>query len=224
MVQKLTEAMFKILPETKEGSLSTQGVAEILSAIEQVDAVAIGPGLSQHPQTKQLVRQLLPRIVKPMVIDADGLNALADDLQILKKRSLPCVVTPHPGEMGRLIRQSADEVQQDRERTAAGFSTVYRVVTVLKGHGTVVANVDGACYVNSTGNPGMASGGFGDVLTGMIAGLMGQKLSLFDAARLGVYLHGLAGDLAAKERGDVGLLASDLLDRIPLAIRAYQQG
>jgi len=222
MVQKLTEAMFKVLPETKEGSLSAQGVAEILSVAERMDAVAIGPGLSEHPQTKELVRQLVPRIVKPLVIDADGLNALADDPGILKKRTLPCVVTPHPGEMGRLIRQSADEVQSDRARTATAFAKRYNVITVLKGHGTVVASFDGALYVNDTGNPGMASGGFGDVLTGMIAGLLGQKLSLFDAAQLGVYLHGLAGDLASNERGKVGLLASDLLDKIPLAIRQYQ--
>ena len=133
------------------------------------------------------------------------------------------IITPHPGEMGRLIRQSADDVQRDRERTAVEFAKLYKVIVVLKGHGTVVASFDGSLYINETGNPGMASGGFGDVLTGMITGLLGQKLSLFDAARLGVYLHGLAGDLAAKERGDVGLLASDLLDRIPAAIRRYQR-
>ena len=223
MVEKLTEAMLKILPETKEGSLSLQGLPEIVSTSEQMDAVAIGPGLSQHPQTKALVRQLLPRINKPLVLDADGLNALAEDMTVLKKLLLPVILTPHPGEMGRLIRQSAEDVQRDRERTARSFATQSRVVVVLKGHGTVVASFDGSVYVNDTGNPGMASGGFGDVLTGMIAGLLGQKLSLFDAARLGVYLHGLAGDLAAAERGQIGLLASDLADRIPLAIRQYQQ-
>ncbi len=223
MVEKLTEAMFKVLPETKEGTLSVQTFPEILSTIERMDSVAIGPGLSQHPQTKELVRQLLPKITKPLVLDADGLNALAEDIGILKKRLLPMIVTPHPGEMGRLIRQSADEVQRDRERTAVEFAKLHKVIVVLKGHGTVVASYDGAVYMNETGNPGMASGGFGDVLTGMIVGLLGQKLSLFDAARLGVYLHGLAGDLAARERGQVGLLASDLLDRIPLAIRQYQQ-
>ena len=222
MVEKLTEAMFKVLPQTKEGTLSVQAFPEILSTIERMDAVAIGPGLSQHPQTKALVRQLLPKITKPLVLDADGLNALAEDVGLLKKLLLPIILTPHPGEMGRLIRQSANEVQRDRERTAVEFAKLHKVIVVLKGHGTVVASYDGAVYINETGNPGMASGGFGDVLTGMIVGLLGQKLSLYDAARLGVYLHGLAGDLAANERGDVGLLASDLLDRIPLAIRQYQ--
>jgi NAD(P)H-hydrate epimerase len=223
MVEKLTEAMFRVLPETKEGSVSLQGLPEIVRTAEHMDAVAIGPGLSQHQQTRELVRQLLPKIAKPLVLDADGLNALAEDVTLLKKLPLPVILTPHPGEMGRLIRLSPEEVQQDRERIAKEFAKKYGVIVVLKGHGTVVASYDGSLYLNDTGNPGMASGGCGDVLTGMIAGLLGQKLSLFDAARLGVYLHGLAGDLAAKDRGEIGLIASDLLDRIPLAIRQYQQ-
>ena len=222
MVEKLTEAMLKVLPETREGSLSLQGLPEIVSTIEKMDAVAIGPGLSQQQQTKELVRQLLPKIIKPLVLDADGLNALAEDVGLLKKLSLPSILTPHPGEMGRLIRLSAADVQRDRERVAMGFAKKYNVIVILKGHGTVVASFDGSVYLNETGNPGMASGGSGDVLTGMIAGLLGQRLSLFDAACLGVYLHGLAGDLAAKERGEIGLLASDIADRIPLAIRQYQ--
>jgi len=220
---KLTEVMTKPLPETKDRSLSLQALPELVSVIEQVSAVAIGPGLSQQPQTKQLVRQLVPRVTKPCVVDADGLNALAEEPQVLKRLQLPMVLTPHPGEMARLIRQSSQDVQRDRERTAKEFATHFSVVVALKGYQSVVANVDGEVYVNDTGNPGMASGGCGDVLTGMIAGLLGEGLSLFDAARLGVYLHGLAGDLAAAKQGQVGLIASDLLDTIPLAIRQYQQ-
>ncbi len=222
MVKKLTEAMLKVLPETKAGSLSLQGFPEIVSAMEKMDAVAIGPGLSQHPQTKALVRQLLPKVTKPLVLDADGLNALAEDVNVLKKLLLPIILTPHPGEMGRLIRQSSEDVQRDRERTAKEFAKKYHVIVVLKGHQTVVASFDSSVYVNETGNPGMASGGSGDVLTGVIAGLLAQKLALFDAARLGVYLHGLAGDLAARECGEIGLIASDLVDRMPLVIRQYQ--
>jgi len=222
MAEKLTEVMLKVLPETSEGSLSVQALPEIVSVAERMDVIAIGPGLSQQPQTKELVRRLLPHLAKPLVLDADGLNALAEDVGLLKKLTTPVIITPHPGEMGRLIRQSAEDVQRDRQRTAAAFATQYRVIVVLKGHATVVANVDGAVYVNETGNPGMASGGCGDVLTGMIAGLLGQHLEPFDAARLGAYLHGLAGDLAAAERGNVGLIASDVLDRIPQAIRQYQ--
>ena len=224
MVEKLTEAMLKLLPETKEGSLALQGLPEILSTIERMDAIALGPGLSQHTQTKELIRQALLRITKPLVLDADGLNAVAEEMSVLKKLMLPIILTPHPGEMGRLIRQSADDVQRDRVGTAQAFASHYNVVVVLKGHQTVVASFDGTTYINETGNPGMATGGSGDVLTGMITGLLGQRLSLFDAARLGVYLHGLAGDMAAKEIGEVGLIASDLVDRIPQAIRHYQAG
>ena len=222
MVEKLTEAMLNVLPETKKGSLSLQGLAEIVGAIGRSDAAAIGPGLSQQPQTKELVRRLLPMIAKPLVLDADGINALADDVSLLRKLLLPIILTPHPGEMGRLVKLSPDEIQRDRERIAKEFAKTYRVIVVLKGHGTVIASYDGTAFMNETGNPGMASGGCGDVLTGMIAGLLGQKLAPLDAARLGVYLHGLAGDLAAAERGEIGLLASDLVDRIPQAIRQYQ--
>jgi len=183
----------------------------------------VGPGLSQHPQTQALIRHLLPKITKPLVLDADGLNALAVDFSLLKRLPLPIILTPHPGEMARLTRLSAEAVQSDRRRIATEYATTYRAVVALKGHQTIVANYDGAVYLNDTGNPGMASGGCGDVLTGVIAGLLGQRLSLFDAARLGVSLHGAAGDLAAAERGQVGLIASDVTDRIPQAIRQYQQ-
>jgi NAD(P)H-hydrate epimerase len=219
---KLTEVMTRPLPETKDRSLSLAALPKAVECIERVESVAIGPGLSQHPQTAQFVRQLLPRIAKPCVVDADGLNAIAGEPKVLSRLALPMILTPHPGEMARLIRLSAQEVQRDRERIAKEFAATYRVVLVLKGHRSVVANVDGEMFVNETGNPGMASGGCGDVLTGMIAGLLGQGLSPFDAARLGVYLHGLAGDVAAGQRGQVGLIASDLLDTIPLAIRQYQ--
>ncbi len=222
MAAKLSEVMFKVLPETREGSLSLQGFSEIMHTIESMDVVAIGPGLSQRPQTKELARRLVGVIAKPLVVDADGLNAVADEVEVLRKRHAPAILTPHPGEMARLIRQAPEQVQQDRERTATAFARTYGVVVVLKGHCTVVADVDGRVMVNETGNPGMASGGCGDVLTGMIAALLAQRLSPFDASRLGVHLHGLAGDLAASERGQVGLIASDLIDRIPLAIRQYQ--
>lgn len=222
MEVKLTEVMTKPLPETKARSLSLQALPEILDLIERVDAVALGPGLSQQPETKRLVQQLLPRVTKPLVVDADGLNAMAEEPKVLSRLTLPIVVTPHPGEMGRVIRLSAQDVQRDRERIAKEFAVKYNVVVVLKGHRTVVSSFDGPVFINDTGNPGMATGGCGDVLTGVIAGLLGQGLSLFDAARLGVYLHGLAGDMAAEEIGEVGLIASDVLDRIPEALEQYQ--
>ena len=223
MVQALPpEAMLKLLPDTKEGSLATGALPEIVTTADKMDAVAIGPGLSQNAQTQELIREIVPKITKPLVLDADALNALAADPGILRKRLLPCILTPHAGEMGRLIRQSADQVQSDRQRIAVEFAKKYKVVVVLKGQGTVVAAYDERVYINDTGNAGMATGGAGDVLTGVIAALLAQKLELFNAARLGVYLHGLAGDVAAAEQGQVGLLASDIADRIPQAIRQYQ--
>ena len=224
MVEKLpSEVMLSPLPETSKGGLSVQAYAPILELIEKRDVVAIGPGLSQQAETKELARRLIIKIVKPLVVDADGLNALAEDLAVLNRRPLPMIITPHPGEMGRLAKLSAEEVQSDRERIAVEFAKKYRVIVVLKGHQTVIASFDGTVAVNTTGNPGMATGGSGDVLTGVIAALLAQKLQPFDAARLGVYLHGLAGDVAAKERGEIGLIASDVADRIPQAIRQYQQ-
>ena len=222
MAAKLTEVMTVPLPETPPRSLSLKALPELLSLIERITVVAMGPGLSQHSETKEVVRRLLPRLTKPTVVDADGLNALAEDLNVLKRLTLPVILTPHPGEMGRLARLSAADVQRDRERITKEFAKTYGVVVVLKGHRSLVANVDGELYGNDTGNPGMATGGMGDVLTGMIAGLLGQGVSLFNAARLGVYLHGLAGDLAAEEIGEVGLIASDVLDRIPEALEQYQ--
>ena len=222
MAAKLTEVMTKPLPETKSRSLNLQALPEIVTFAQHVDVVALGPGLSRHTSTGQLVRQALPKLLKPCVVDADGLNALVGELQVLKRLVHPVILTPHPGEMARLTALSRAEVQRDRQRIAEEFAKKYRAVVVLKGHRTVVANVDGEVVINETGNPGMASGGCGDVLTGMIAGLLGQRLAPFDAARLGAHLHGLAGDLAADEVGPVGLIASDLLDRIPAAIEAYQ--
>ena len=220
---KLTEAMTVAMPETKAQTLSLKALPALTEFAERSDALAIGPGLSQQSETKQLIRQWLPMLRTPTVLDADGLNAVAEDLAVLKRLAQPIIVTPHPGEMARLITLSAEDVQSDRERIAQEFAKKYGVIVVLKGHRTIVANVDGASSVNETGNPGMASGGVGDVLTGMIAGLLGQRLALFDAARLAVHLHGLAGDLAAERRGTVGLIASDLVDTIPDAIRRYQQ-
>ncbi len=222
MAVKLTEAMTVPLPETRARSLSRLALPTLLKELERADAAAIGPGLSQHPQTVRLVRDLLPRIRKPCVVDADGLNALADPTRTFR-RGGPWVLTPHPGEMSRLAKMRSDTAQNAREATAKAFATRHQVVLVLKGHRTVIAAPDGRVAVNDTGHPGMASGGCGDVLTGMIAALLGQGLAPFDAARLGVYLHGSAGELVAAQQGQIGLIASDLATTIPQAIRQYQR-
>ena len=159
---------------------------------------------------------------KPVVLDADGINALEGKPELLNRANAPVVITPHPGEMSRLSGLSVKRIAAAKEKVAKEFANKYNVVCVLKGHRTVVARPDGKTYVNSTGNPGMAKGGTGDVLTGMIASFIGQGMRPFNAAMLGVYLHGLAGDLAAKEKGEVSMLASDLLNKIPEAIKKLQ--
>ena len=219
MSRKLTEVMTISLAETKEGTLSLKAEGDILKKIKTSDVVVLGPGLSQYPETQKLINRLILKIGKPMVMDADALNAISKNTGALKKIKSRFAVTPHPGEMSRLINKSMEYVKNNRLIVAKKFSHDYNAVVVLKGAGTVVAAPDGKYYINTTGNPGMATAGSGDVLTGIIAGLLGQRLNMFNAARLGVYIHGLAGDLAAKDKGEIGLIAGDILEKIPYAIR-----
>jgi NAD(P)H-hydrate epimerase len=215
----IAEAMCIPSAESIEGTLGLGSEEELLKAAIGMSACAIGPGLSTHYETVQVVRNLIQRLTIPLIIDADGLNALASDVAILKRAKAPVILTPHPGEMARLLGISSTEVQQDRLARAAEFAMKYKVILVLKGAGTVVACPDGRVFINSTGNPGMATAGTGDALTGMIGGFLAQGYSPTQAACLGVYLHGLAGDLAAKEKGELGLIAGDLIEKIPDAIR-----
>jgi NAD(P)H-hydrate epimerase len=184
-----------------------------------MSACAIGPGLSTHYETVQTVRNIVQRLTIPVVIDADGLNALVNALDVLKKAKAPVIMTPHPGEMGRLLGISSGDVQKDRIGIAGDFAKKHKVTLVLKGADTVIAAPDGRVFISSRGNPGMATGGTGDVLTGMIGSLLAQGYIATQAACLGVYLHGLAGDLAAKEKGEMGMIAGDLIEKIPDAIQ-----
>ena len=217
--QQIFEAMCIPSAESIDGTLGIGAEGELLKAAEKMSACAIGPGLSTHYETVQVVRNLIQRLAIPMVIDADGLNAIAGSLNILKKVKAPVILTPHPGEMGRLLGLTSVDVQKDRIRTASDFAVKYNVTLVLKGAGTAVAGPGGEVFINSTGNPGMATGGTGDVLTGMIGSLLAQDYPAVQAACLGVYLHGLAGDLAAKEKGEMGMIAGDLIEKIPEAIQ-----
>ncbi|MDD5545618.1 MAG: NAD(P)H-hydrate dehydratase [Candidatus Omnitrophica bacterium] len=219
MARKLTEVMTKPLPETRGGTLSEKAYAGIMKFADKADCLAIGPGLSRNPGAQRLVRKVIIALKGPVVLDADGLNALEGRVELLKRAKAPVVVTPHPGEMSRLAGLTVKTVSAAKEKVAKEFANKYNVVCVLKGHRTVVAAPGGRRYVNFTGNPGMAKGGTGDVLTGMIASFIGQGIRPFDAAKLGVYLHGLAGDLAAKDKGEVSMLASDLLNKIPEAVK-----
>jgi NAD(P)H-hydrate epimerase len=187
------------------------------SYFARFDAVAIGPGLGQQAETQKMVWKVVSSCPLPMVVDADALNAMAQGLAALKKLQKPFVLTPHPGEMARLVGKTAKEVQGDRWGLAAGFAREYGVVMALKGAGTVVAEKSGGLWINSTGNPGMAKGGMGDALTGIIGAFLAQGLTAFDAARAGVFLHGLAGDLANEKLGARAMLTTDLIEHLGTA-------
>lgn len=211
------------LPQDDNGRLDSRAEEELLRLVQGNDVVAVGPGLGQSAALASLVALLVARVQVPLVLDADGLTVLQDQLELFRYRPAPLVLTPHPGEFARLLKTDVPTVQARRQELAVRFAAEHRVVLVLKGHGTLVT--DGRrIYRNSTGNPGMATGGSGDVLTGLIAALLGQGLDAFAAAQLGTHLHGLAGDLARDQLGEVSLIASDLLDYLPAAFRQTQAG
>ena len=210
---KSDEAMPFPVPEA-EGRLSLLAEEPIRRRAESCDAVLIGCGLGRGWQTDALVRNLLT-IEKPLVLDADGLNALSGREELLQKRAAPTILTPHEGEFLRL----GGGLSAGREAAAAAFSEKYGVYLVLKGYRTVVAAPDGRLAVNGTGNSGMAKGGSGDVLAGMILSLLGQGCEAFAACCAGVWLHGRAGDLAAADKGERGMTPTDLLEQIPYAMK-----
>lgn len=213
---KPNEVMTLPLPETKDGALALSGYRKISDFIKNIDVLVIGPGLSQNKSTQDLARKVISRVNKKTVIDADGLNALAGHLKLLPPAG---ILTPHPAEMARLLGISTKKVQNKRVEVAGEFAKKHKVVLVLKGHKSVVADYRGNLYINNTGNPGMATAGSGDVLSGIIAAFLGQGLDEFTAAKFGVYIHGLAGDLAVKEKTQISLIASDIIDKIPAAIK-----
>jgi NAD(P)H-hydrate epimerase len=212
------EVMTLPVAETEEGTLSLKGEAKLLQECDAKDAVAIGPGLSQNPETVLLILSLIAKISVPMVIDADAINALSENLETLGKKKGAVILTPHPGEMGRLLGISTEKVQEDRISHAASFARKWDVIVVLKGAHTIIANPDGRVFISNTGNPGMATAGTGDVLTGMIGGFLAQGVAPLPAALWGVVLHGLAGDIAKRKQGAISLIASDIIQKIPKAI------
>ena len=213
----MPEYMTLGLDDTADGMVSAQAVDTVLA--ERCDVLAVGPGLGQGAGARVLVRALVERATVPLVLDADALNAFADDAAGLVGRDgLDLIITPHPGEMARLIGTTIDHVQTHRVEVARELATTRELYVVLKGARTVVATPTGAVLINVTGNPGMATGGTGDVLAGVVAAWLAQLLDAEAACALGVFLHGLAGDLAAAEQGEVGLIASDLADQLGPAV------
>jgi len=212
------EAMVEPLPETEGGTLARKGLAVLLKLAAGKDVVVIGPGLGGATDVTEVVRRAVEKIESPVVIDADGLNALAGHPDQFRGSSTrPRILTPHPGEMARLLGKRIDDVQRDRLGAARAFARKHQVYLVLKGYRTLVAAPGGELFVNPTGNPGMATAGTGDILSGMIAALVATAREPLDGILTAVYLHGLAGDLAATHRGEMGMIASDLLEHLPEA-------
>jgi NAD(P)H-hydrate epimerase len=212
---KTTEVMTCPLPDVDGGYLSEGAVEPFLQAAEKAAVVVIGMGLGDHGQTVRWLHQVLPAIKVPVVLDADGLNGLVGHTNLLSRMAGPVVVTPHPGEMSRLVGISVARVQDSRIKIARQAAAEWKAIVVLKGAGTIIANPEGDVYLNTSGNPGMATGGTGDVLAGVIAGLIAQGLEAGHAAGVGVFVHGAAGDAAARIKGQIGLIAGDVLAALP---------
>jgi ADP-dependent NAD(P)H-hydrate dehydratase / NAD(P)H-hydrate epimerase len=214
-----TEGITIPLNDNGKGYLTASSLKRINREFENKTVAALGPGLSMNEDTIKTVYGIIELSRIPLVIDADGLNAISKDISVLKKLKAEAVLTPHPGEMARLSGKTIKQIQSDRITAAREFSTEWKVITVLKGAGTIVSLPNGSVYVNATGNSGMATGGSGDVLTGVIAGLIGGGICPSDATVAGVYLHGLAGDLAAEKKGEHGITSKDILEWIPYALK-----
>ena len=226
---RVTEEMTLPLPDRGDGTLSSKASDKILTFIaDKADVLAIGPGISVTDDTQKLVTALVLNSAAPMVMDADAINALEGNKQVLRKAKAPIILTPHTGEMARLLTTGSRvrgfegpreklryQIEKDRINAAISFAKETGTYLVLKGAPTVIAEPEGSAFVNPTGNPGMASAGVGDVLTGMIAGLLGQGLNPLEASILGVFMHGLAGDIAANKKGEHSLIASDMINSLP---------
>ncbi len=208
------------LKETREQSISFLAANQIKKEISKYKAIALGPGLSQNLQTQKFILEIISSVKIPTVIDADGLNALSNKISILKKNNNIKILTPHIGEMARLTRETKSYIESNQKDIVKDFAKKYNSIVVLKGHRTIVASPCGNIYGNKTGNVALATAGTGDVLTGMIAAFLAQGLSGFDSAKYAVFLHGKAGDIAAKKKTKVSVIATDIIDFIPNAFRA----
>ncbi len=221
---KLTEVMTLPLPDTREGTFSLKALDKIHQFAHHCKALILGPGLSTQEETKELVKKIMVSLKIPLVLDADGINALTENLKLIALYPAPLIITPHPGELSRLLSVSIPEVQKNRIFSSRTLAEKTQKIAILKGARTVITDEQGNSWVNSTGNPGMASGGSGDVLSGMIGGFLVQGMDPLMAAKVGVYLHGSAADLAVKEKGELSLIAGDILENIPRVIRSLKNG
>ena len=217
--EKTTESMTESIEDSGSGKFSIDSLEQLLKIIKNKSSLVIGPGISTSIKTKEFFLELLKKVKIPVVIDADGLNILSENLSTLKEIKAPVILTPHPGEMGRLLGTNSKEVQENRINLSKSFSKKYKCWLILKGARTILATPEGKVFVNPTGNPGMASGGMGDVLTGILGSLLSQKYSVEESCILGTFLHGLSADIISETKGQIGITATDVAETIPEAIK-----
>ncbi len=217
-----SEIIFRPQIPTESGSIALENKQGLVEFSETVDMVVMGPGLSLNEETQELVRELATEISKPLLIDGDGLTAVSRDLSVVKKRKAPTILTPHPGEMSRLIQKPISEIARNKIDILRAACKDLKAIIVLKGAHSLIGMPDGRIFVNLSGNPGMATAGSGDVLTGTIAAMYGLGLAVEDAVRMGVFMHGFAGDLAAAEKGEDGIVAGDIMEKLPEALKRYR--
>jgi NAD(P)H-hydrate epimerase len=223
LANKGSEIVFVPQKETALGSIALENKDELLELSQRVDMVVMGPGLSLNEETQELVRELTQEIKKPLLIDGDGITAIAQDLEKIKSREAPTILTPHLGEMSRITKMEISEINKNKIEVLQRTAKELNAIIVLKGAHSLVGYPNGKVYINLSGNPGMATAGSGDVLTGAIAAMFGLGLALQDAVRTGVFVHGFAGDLAAKDIGEDGTTAQDILDYLPVTMKRYRE-
>ncbi|MEA1971172.1 MAG: NAD(P)H-hydrate dehydratase [Thermodesulfobacteriota bacterium] len=224
IADKGSEIVFIPQEETASGSIASKNKDDLLKLSQKMDMVVLGPGLSLDEETQMLVRELAHGITKPLLIDGDGITAICTDLQIIRERTAPTILTPHLGEMSRITGINVEEIQADRINILQNAARDLNAIIVMKGAHSLTGYPDGRIFINLSGNPGMATAGSGDVLTGTIAAMFGLGLPVEDAVRKGVFIHGVSGDLAAEHKGEDGMTAQDIMDYLPLAVKMDREG
>jgi len=222
IASKGSEIVFVPQKETASGSIALESNDELLESSQTVDMVILGPGLSLARETQELVRKLIPKIDRPLLIDGDGITAIAEDLGKIKKREAPTILTPHLGEMSRITKMEVSEINKNKVDVLQHTARELNAIIILKGAHSLIGYPDGTVFINVSGNSGMATAGSGDVLTGTIAAMYGLGLALEDAVRMGVFIHGFSGDVAAVDKGEDGITAQDILDYLPEAVKLYR--
>ncbi|HRU74313.1 MAG TPA: NAD(P)H-hydrate dehydratase, partial [Caldisericia bacterium] len=217
------EVVYYPMEETLDGTISKNNFERIMEIVNDVDVVVVGPGMGLNLETEDLILELIKNIQKPIIIDGDGLTAIKDNLNLLKDRKYTTILTPHMGEFSRLTKLEKEEIENNRIKILLEKSNELNSIIVLKGYHSLISYPDGSLFINMSGNPGLAKAGTGDVLNGVICGMYGIGLNLFDAVRMGVFIHGLAADILKDRLGEDGITATDLLNFLPFTIKKFKE-